>query len=267
MECVLFWIRAVSSGFERDNHNKYKENKHKIEIGKYKMHRISRIVFPFAFTKQIKRYSYSCSLPTIVHSRSFARLSLISNKTDESLSKPIPNNLDVSLEQHKDPRAAYFDDGLTTAAIAKNITVENILKSKNRGVVGIPETSTVYNALEEMKAENIGFVVVTGSDGKMKGIFSERDYMNKIAIKGRKSRGTLLRDVMTKNVTCVNLNTTVGECMALMTDRRFRHIPVVDNFDSSKLLGIVSIGDVLKVLSEEQKDSIEKTFHYIKQSQ
>lgn len=226
----------------------------------------TRVLLPFTFSKAIK--PYRCSLP-VVHSRSFAKISLVnSNKQPQQEPQKhssIPDDLDVSLEQHKDPRAEYYDENLTTAAIAKNITVDNILKEKNRPVVTVSEDSPVYNALERMRGEKIGFVVVTSADGKMKGIFSERDYMNKIAIKGRTSRNTLLKDVMTKTITSVNLNTTVGECMSLMTERRFRHIPVVDNLDKTKLLGVVSIGDVVKILSEEQKDSIEKTFHYIRQ--
>jgi CBS domain-containing protein len=107
----------------------------------------------------------------------------------------------------------------------------------------------------------VGAILVTGSDpDKFEGIFTERDYLRRIAVEGRTSRDTLVREVMTSPVIAVGPETTVEEAMALMTDRRIRHAPVVDD---DHLLGMVSIGDLVRLLSQEQSFKIRYLTEYI----
>jgi len=138
--------------------------------------------------------------------------------------------------------------------------VADILKSKgNPAVHAIGPDDTVFNALQRMADKGIGALLVMQGDAIV-GILTERDYARKIVLKGRTSALTQVRDVMTSSVMFVKPAQTSEECMALMTDNRLRHLPVVDN---GKLLGLISIGDLVKDIISEQKFVIEQLEHYI----
>jgi CBS domain-containing protein len=138
--------------------------------------------------------------------------------------------------------------------------VADILKSKADATVhAIGPNDSVFDALQRMADKGIGALLVMQGEAIV-GIVTERDYARKIALKGRTSALTLVRDVMTTAVMFVHPHQTSEECMALMTDNRLRHLPVVDN---GKLLGLISIGDLVKDIISEQKFVIEQLEHYI----
>ena len=138
--------------------------------------------------------------------------------------------------------------------------VAEILKSKPDAVVyRIAPTDTVYDGLRLMADKGIGALLVMEGDAIV-GIVTERDYARKIALMGRTSGETLVRDVMTSSVLCVHSTQTSEQCMQLMTGKRLRHLPVVDD---GKLLGMISIGDLVKDIISEQKFIIEQLEHYI----
>ncbi|HAL83311.1 MAG TPA: histidine kinase [Mucilaginibacter sp.] len=120
--------------------------------------------------------------------------------------------------------------------------------------------ATVFEALELMFEKNIGAILVM-EQGEFIGIFTERDYARKVILKGRASKEILIREAMTDNPTTVSSDNTIEDCMTLMTNHFIRHLPVVDD---DKIVGIVSIGDVVKYIIEEQKFIIENMEHYIK---
>jgi CBS domain-containing protein len=139
--------------------------------------------------------------------------------------------------------------------------VAKILSEKGSDVIRIAGDATVFDAIKKMVEANVGAILVTGSDpDKIEGIFTERDYLRRIAVEGRTSRDTLVREVMTSPVIAVGPETTVEEAMALMTDRRIRHAPVIDD---DHLLGMVSIGDLVRLLSQEQSFKIRYLTEYI----
>lgn len=124
----------------------------------------------------------------------------------------------------------------------------------------IAPTDSVLDALRLMADKGIGaLLVMEGSE--IAGIVTERDYARKIALLGRTSGATLVRDVMTRDVLFVGPTQTTQECMAVMTENRLRHLPVVD--EGGKLLGLISIGDLVKDIISEQKFIIEQLEHYI----
>ncbi|KLO61578.1 inosine-5-monophosphate dehydrogenase [Delftia tsuruhatensis] len=139
--------------------------------------------------------------------------------------------------------------------------VADILKSKaTSAVYSIAPTDSVLDALRLMAEKGIGaLLVMEGSE--IAGIVTERDYARKIALLGRTSGATLVRDVMTRDVLFVGPTQTTQECMAVMTENRLRHLPVVD--EGGKLLGLISIGDLVKDIISEQKFIIEQLEHYI----
>ena len=140
-------------------------------------------------------------------------------------------------------------------------TVADILKSKsNSAVVSVRPEHSVFEALRLMAEKGIGAVLVmAGKD--VQGIFTERDYARKLVLQGRASNQTLVRDVMTCNVLCVRPTQTTEECMAIMTENRLRHLPVVD--EAGQLFGLVSIGDLVKEIISQQQFEIEQLRHYI----
>ena len=138
--------------------------------------------------------------------------------------------------------------------------VSDILKSKAEAVVhSIGPTASVFEALQRMADKRIGALLVMEGE-EIVGILTERDYARKIALLGRTSALTLVRDVMTKSVMFVKPAQTSQQCMALMTDNRLRHLPVVDD---GKLVGLISIGDLVKDIISEQQFTIEQLEHYI----
>jgi len=138
-------------------------------------------------------------------------------------------------------------------------TVGNIIDTKGTDVWSIDIDVSVYEALEEMAARNVGALVVT-RDGTLVGILSERDYARKVILQSRASRETLVSDIMTPDPVTVSRGHSVGTCMQLMTDKRIRHLPVVED---GTLVGVVSIGDVVRALIEEQEFLIEQLQSYI----
>ena len=138
--------------------------------------------------------------------------------------------------------------------------VADILKSKGDTVVhSIGPDDSVFDALQRMADKGIGALIVMEGE-RIVGIVTERDYARKIALKGRTSALTQVRDVMTSSVMFVKPTQTSEECMALMTDNRLRHLPVVRD---DKLIGLISIGDLVKNIISEQKFVIEQLEHYI----
>jgi CBS domain-containing protein len=137
-------------------------------------------------------------------------------------------------------------------------TIRQILRDK-RDVYGVAPHETVYNALTLMAEKNIGAVLVLdGAD--IKGIFSERDYARRGILQGHLSRETAVREIMTPDVICVDPSATVDDCMGLMTDKRIRHLPVVEG---GQLIGLVSIGDIVRALVEEQRFTIQSLVSYV----
>ena len=138
--------------------------------------------------------------------------------------------------------------------------VADILKSKGEAIVHtIGPNDSVFDALQRMADKGIGALLVMEGE-RIVGIVTERDYARKIALKGRTSALTHVRDVMTTSVMFVKPSQTSEECMALMTDNRLRHLPVVKD---DKLIGLISIGDLVKDIISEQKFVIEQLEHYI----
>jgi CBS domain-containing protein len=138
-------------------------------------------------------------------------------------------------------------------------TVGQLLKHKGSDVAGIGPDATVIEALQLMAQKNIGCLVVL-KDGDLVGMFSERDYARKVVLKGRTSREMAVREAMTGNVCTVGPDESIERCMQVMTEHRIRHLPVVS---AGKLVGIVSIGDVVKEVITAQDQIIEQLQSYI----
>jgi len=140
-------------------------------------------------------------------------------------------------------------------------TARQVLESKSSQVIySIPPGATVYAALQLMADKGIGAVLVM-EHGNILGILSERDYARKVILMQRTSRETLVRDIMTSAVIYVRATQSTDECMALMTGHRMRHLPVLD--DNDELIGMLSIGDLVKDIISEQQFIIEQLEHYI----
>ncbi|MCL2308700.1 MAG: CBS domain-containing protein [Proteobacteria bacterium] len=139
-------------------------------------------------------------------------------------------------------------------------TLKQLLSNRHQPPAAVNPDDTVFHALQVMADNNIGAVLVL--DGKrLVGIFSERDYARKVILLGKASRDTKVREIMTDKVLCVTLSHTVEECMAIMSNRHFRHLPVLDG--GGELAGIVSIGDLVAETIREQKLAIEQLERYI----
>ena len=137
--------------------------------------------------------------------------------------------------------------------------VSQLLQSKGDDVWSVTPETTVYEALNLMAEKNIGALLVLEGDS-LKGIFSERDYARKIILKGKSSRKIPVEEIMSSQVVCVRPNQNIDECMALMTDKRIRHLPVIE---SEKLVGMISIGDVVRAVISEQEFVIHQLENYI----
>ena len=139
-------------------------------------------------------------------------------------------------------------------------SVAEILRSKPEQTVHtITPSASVFDAVKLMAEKSIGALLVM-EDQKIDGIITERDYARKIVLMGRSSKETLVREIMTSPVMYVRPDQTNEECMALMTDNRVRHLPVIDD---GKLIGLISIGDLVKDIISEQKFIIDQLEHYI----
>jgi CBS domain-containing protein len=138
-------------------------------------------------------------------------------------------------------------------------SVAEILAEKGDAVIRIDGGETVFEAVKAMVAANVGALLVTGG-AEIEGIFTERDYLRRIAVEGRRSRDTLVREVMSTPVICITPDTAVDETMAMMSDRRIRHAPVVED---GALVGMISIGDLVKFTSKRQTFQIQYLTDYI----
>lgn len=138
-------------------------------------------------------------------------------------------------------------------------TVKGMLRTKGHDVWSVPSDAMVYDALELMADKNIGAVLVIDA-GNLVGILSERDYARKVDLYGRSCTDTPVSGIMTERVVYVEPEQTTEECMALMTDKRVRHLPVLED---GRVIGVISIGDVVKAIISEQEFIIEQLEHYI----
>ena len=138
--------------------------------------------------------------------------------------------------------------------------VKDILEVKGREIWSIEPGASVYDAMKLMAEKEIGSLLVM-EGGKLVGLISERDYARKVILKGRSSRTTQVREIMTAHVLYAQLEQNIEECMALMTEKRVRHLPVVDE---GQLIGVISIGDLVKSIITEQRFVIEQLERYIK---
>lgn len=137
--------------------------------------------------------------------------------------------------------------------------VKNLLQKKGTEIFSVSPNDTVYQAIEKMANLDIGALVVL-TDGKLSGIISERDYRSKVILQGRTSKTSKVSEIMSNEVVCVTSNDSVNLCMQLMTDKRIRHLPVLDE---DELVGVISIGDVVKSVIENQKVEIDSLRNYI----
>ena len=139
--------------------------------------------------------------------------------------------------------------------------LEDFLKlNKNRQIWTISKDQSVRQALFLMSEKNIGAIIIVDNNDFPIGIFSERDYARKIILKGKSSKDTLLDEVMTKELITITRDYKVEQCMEIMNEKRIRHLPVLEN---KKIVGIISIGDVLKIMIKEQKELIDHLQKFI----
>lgn len=138
-------------------------------------------------------------------------------------------------------------------------TIREILKNKGNEVWSVTPETTVYDALSLMAEKSIGAVLVIG-DNTLKGVMSERDYARKIILKGKSSKEVLVEEIMSPRVVYIDIDTDIEESMALMINKRIRHLPVYEN---NMLTGIISIGDVVKALIDEKEVVISELENYI----
>ena len=139
-------------------------------------------------------------------------------------------------------------------------TLKQLLEGKNRKLAAVSPDQTVLQALEIMAEVDVGALLVLDGE-RLAGVFSERDYARKVILQGKASRHTLVSEVMTGKVICVAPERTLEECMAIMTEKRIRHLPVIDA--DKNVLGILSIGDVVKEIASQQKFIINQLETYI----
>jgi len=139
-------------------------------------------------------------------------------------------------------------------------TVRQILDGKGYKVHSIGPEATVFEALEKMAEYNVGALPVVDSEGRLVGIFSERDYARKVILQGKASKNVPVSEIMSTKILYVTPETSNWQCMALLTDKRVRHLPVMDG---EQLVGFISIGDVVKSIMDEQRFHIEQLEQYI----
>ncbi len=139
--------------------------------------------------------------------------------------------------------------------------IEDFLKlHKNRQIWTISKDQSVRQALILMSEKNIGAIIIVDSNDFPIGIFSERDYARKIVLKGKSSKDTLLDEVMTKELITITKDNKIDQCMEIMTEKKIRHLPILEE---KKVVGIISIGDVLKIVIKEQKELIDHLQKFI----
>ena len=139
--------------------------------------------------------------------------------------------------------------------------VSDILQVKGNNIYSVASLLSVYDAIKVMGEKNIGALLVM-EEGKLHGIISERDYARKVVLKGKISRETTVKEIMTEQVITVTPDDTIEKCMELMSEKHFRHLPVVKE---GKVLGMISIGDVVNAIIASQKETIAHLQQYISQ--
>ena len=137
--------------------------------------------------------------------------------------------------------------------------IDSILRVKGRGAWSIAPTATVFEAIREMSDKGVGALLVMSKD-RLEGIISERDYARKVILKDRSSKETAVREIMTTEIMTVSPQDTVEQCMRLMTDHRIRHLPVMDG---DKVVGIISIGDLVNWVITAHEETIDQLEGYI----
>ncbi|MEY2868335.1 MAG: hypothetical protein RIR01_764 [Bacteroidota bacterium] len=143
------------------------------------------------------------------------------------------------------------------------MTVNQILSTKGNDVYSVVSTISVYDAIKIMSEKNVGAILVI-EEGQLKGIFSERDYARKVILKDKSSKTTMIKEIMVSNVFTVQPTDDLDNCMEMMISRRIRHLPVVED---DKVIGLISIGDVVKCIIEKQKETIQLLDSYINGTQ
>ncbi len=138
-------------------------------------------------------------------------------------------------------------------------TVTQLLRTKGQQVLSVAPDLPVFEALEVMADKNVGALLVVEGE-RLVGVFSERDYARKVILKGKSSKDTPVREIMSSHVLYVRPEQTIEDCMALMTDKRVRHLPVMEE---GRVVGVISIGDVVKAIIAEQEFIIEQLQNYI----
>lgn len=144
-----------------------------------------------------------------------------------------------------------------------DMTVNQILSTKGNDVYSVVSTISVYDAIKIMSEKNVGAILVI-EEGQLKGIFSERDYARKVILKDKSSKTTMIKEIMVSNVFTVQPTDDLDNCMEMMISRRIRHLPVVED---DKVIGLISIGDVVKCIIEKQKETIQLLDSYINGTQ
>ena len=137
--------------------------------------------------------------------------------------------------------------------------VKNIIQNKSKSIYSVTPQTSVLDALQVMMDKNISALLVTEGP-ELKGIFTERDYARKIILQGKASKETSILEVMTAKLETVKLNTSIEHCMQIMTKQHIRHLPIVED---GIVVGIISIGDLVKFIIEDQKQTIEQLQNYI----
>ena len=138
-------------------------------------------------------------------------------------------------------------------------TIAQLLNAKGNQIWSVEPKATIFEALEIMSEKEIGALLVM-EDGKLTGIFSERDYARKVILKGKSSKETPVGELMTKKVFYIDSQNTINDCMAMMTAKRIRHVPVIED---NQVVGIVTIGDVVNQIISEQEVTINHLENYI----
>lgn len=138
-------------------------------------------------------------------------------------------------------------------------TIESLLHQKGREVYSVTTDATVYDAVSQMAQKNVGALLVV-EKGQLVGIVSERDYTRKVMLRGKKSRETTVREIMSSELTTVDPKQSVADCLRFMTDKRIRHLPVVRE---GQILGVISIGDLVKHVISVQSATLDQLERYI----
>jgi CBS domain-containing protein len=138
--------------------------------------------------------------------------------------------------------------------------ISMLLRQKGGTVYSLPSDASVYSAIELMAEKRVGALLVV-DDGKLVGIISERDYARKVILKGRSSKDTFVREIMTPSPITITCDTSVDEAMRIMTENRFRHLPVINS--EGKVAGVLSIGDLVNWIVTSQDETIAHLEHYI----